>query len=386
MRTFRVPAGHPFLKLTRDSSEPGRLEMLMRRSGLLATALAILLGTAVAAQAELTSISGSVYAGVQEIAMGSPGGTATASDSYPDPSANLPLQVVARLFAANDEAAAAVAAQFADPRDLNQPNPEEFALNVALLSTTPNIRYTATTYAQEVRGVLFTQSEFPLREEGESVPLLGQLFVDGALAVFSPASATDLTGAEVTLRITIVMQVPGQDEQQLFAGTVGLTGGPAGRVERVAAGGFPTATLIHENLGPYIDDFALFEVLILPRLTIVYAYTATIGQEFDLVARVEVMAENAAGEVGVAAVIGSPVDAIQEVIATVSGEAVAGKTLALLQQKRADPTGEPAFAVRSPVPGFLPGCGLFGIEGLLGCLALAGFRFCRVPRFRRPIA
>ena len=336
--------------------------------------------TATAVRAEITAITGSTQAQVQQFRPGAADETDQASDAYPDPTATLPLQIVARLVAEGEDGAASVAVQFADPEELTQPNPEEFAVNLALLSAAADVRYDATATAQENRSIVFTTADFPLRESGETVPLVGQLFVDGALAVFSPSSSIDLTDATVTLRITIVKQVAGHADETVFTGSVGLQGGADGAVTRSAGGSFPTLTLIQSDLSIFIDDFALFEVLIIPRLTIRYDYDATIDEAFTLQATVVVEAANAAGEVGVAAVIGAPVDAIQEVITAVRGDTSATKTIDALQKEREDPTGEPAFP-QTARP-LLPFCGWLGFESLLGFAALAGYRYSR-PYARR---
>ena len=329
--------------------------------------------------AEIITISGSAQAAVQEFRSGQPGDTDEASDSYPATS-TLPVQVVARLLVEGDDgAAASVAAQFADPRDLPQHNPEEFAINLALLSVSENIRYTAQATTQEVRGVVFRPADFPGRQAGETVSLIGQLHVDGALVVFSPSAGRDLTGASVYLRITVVKEVEGSEDQTLLTGRIGLLGGENGAVTNSAEGDFPTATLVRSNLAAVIDDFDLFEVLIIPRLTINYDYQATLDESFTLRVTVTVDAANAENQVGVAAIVGTPVDMIQEVISAAQGELNANKIISALEQERVNPTGTIAFATARPM---LPLCGLLGFEFILGLAALTGLRCRRWPRRR----
>ena len=325
-------------------------------------------------QAEITSIAGSVAVAVQEYQLGQAGNTDQANDSYPGTSSQLPLQVVARLNTGAD-AAASVAAQFADPTDSNQPNPEEFAMNLALLSVSDEIRYSGTATLQESRGITYLSSEpdFRGRAEGETVPIVGRFYVDGALAIFSPSASRDLTGANVTLRITVVKHTSGQDDETVFTGAVGLTGGTNGAVTRTFEGSFPTLTLIYSDLSLFIADFNLFRVLIIPRLAISYSYSAVIGEPFTLQATVEVDAANAENEVGVVAILGTPVDSIQEVISAAQSNSAATKTINALTTERANPTGDPAFPSTSqPI---LPFCGLFGFEMIAGFTCLVGMRF-----------
>ena len=357
--------------------------MQVRRSWLapVATVLVALLANPV--RAEVTSIAGLTDVTVQQYVSGQPTTQDHASDAYPEPNGLLPLQVVARLLEEQDEsAAAAVAAQFADPLASTGLNPEEFAINLALLSISKTVRYTGRAKTQETRGIVYAASDFPGHETGDTLMLTGKLFVDGALSIFSPRAARDLTGAQVYLKITVVKQVEGHEDEAVYNGRVGLEGGPNGSVKQVAGGDFPTLTLIRSDLAVFVDDFDVFELLIIPRLTINYNYPATIGQPFSLQVTVEVDAANAEDEVGVTAIIGTPVDSIQEVIAAAQGQSAATKTINALTNERANPTGTPAFPEATSARPFVPVCGLFGCELLLGVGALVGLRSCRPLRRR----
>ncbi|MFH1746035.1 MAG: hypothetical protein ABIG44_03210 [Planctomycetota bacterium] len=352
------------------------------RTSWLTTGILILPLLAWPVHAEIVSIAGSVAVTVQEYQGGDVTDTVQQNARYPEAGVVLPLQVVARTLDEADPplSAASVAAQFADPQTSTQLNPEEFAINLALLSLSDEIRYTAQATSQEHRDILFSPNEFINGVAGETVTLTGRLYVDGALVVFSPSAGRDLTGAEVTLEVTIVKQVAGRADETVFSGQVSVMGGEGGTVNHSATGDMPTSTLIHSNLAVYIPDFDIFEVLIIPNLAIDYSYDATLGEAFTLVATVAVQAANAEDEVGVAAVIGSPLDAVQEVIAAAQGESAANKTITALQQERSDPTGVLAFPAQSQ-PMFLPACGLFSIELAIGMVALIGVR-C-YPSYRR---
>jgi hypothetical protein len=325
------------------------------------------------APGEILSFSGSAAATVQEFRSNEAGQTQSVSDAFPEPTATLPLQVIAELVFNEHDAAAAAAAQFADPNGVTTPNPEEFAMNLALVSVVPDVSYTGTATSQEFRQIVFTTSEFPLRPEGTTLNFTGKLFLDGALAVFAPSADRDLTGANISLHVTVVKQVSGQDDQTVFSGSVTLEGTGPASVDSTAAGDFPTATLIRTNLAAFINDFQVFEVLIIPSVTVNYTFPGTIGETFTLAAKVEVEGQNLGDNVGVAAVIGTPLDTIRQVIAAAKGDSTATKTITALTQEREDPTGTPAFPTART---FLPGCGLFGFEFLLGVGALAGLR-CR---------
>ncbi|MGD8450340.1 MAG: hypothetical protein PVJ57_00850 [Phycisphaerae bacterium] len=330
-------------------------------------------------RAEVTSTTGAVSVTVHEYVNDQAGVSDTINLQYPSTGITLPVQAVVRLlYQGDDPAAAAVAAQLADPGELSLSNPEEFAVNLALLSISPDIRYTAQASSQETRGIIFTTEDFPGRQDGDTLTVIGRLYIDGALAVFSPVAARDLTGASVYLRVTVVQTTPTGSET-VFSGRVGLEGAAAGAVSRVAEGDFPTTTLIRTNLASFVDDFEVFEVLIIPSLRIAYDYPVTIGEEFSLRATVEVEAANATDQVGVSAIVGTPVDSIQEVISAAQSASAASKFITALEAERANPTGTAAFPSATPI---LPACGLFGFEFLVGAAALAGLRCASWPRRR----
>jgi len=350
--------------------------------------LALLLAVlAPAGFAEVTTLSGLALVQVEELRFGSPGDSSVVSDTFPGTSGELPLQVAASLVSSdpNLPAAAAAAAQFADPRTLAQPNPEEFAINLALASRSEHVRYTAHATAQETRGVRFAPGELsPGSQAGDQVELMGRLFLDGALAVFAPHAEADLRDASVRLHVSIVKRTVGEDDETLFDGEIELVGLPNGMARVGARGDFPVAQLVQTDLAAASDEFAAFSVLILPQLDLDYPYTATVGQPFELIARLEVEAESPAGDAGVAAVIGTPVDALGTVIGLTRDKATAEKFLAALERERANPTGEPAFPrAQAPLLGL---CGLFGFESLLGLLALVGLGSGLRGARRRPAA
>ncbi|MFQ5805998.1 MAG: hypothetical protein ACE5I3_06065 [Phycisphaerae bacterium] len=362
---------------------------MSRQAAMVGTVLAVMLAAlAPPATAEITSIAGFAQAEATEFRSGAQGDTDRATESFPGTAAALPLQVIAQLVSSdpNEEAAAAVAAQFADPRELAQPNPEEFAINLALNSVSPNVRYQARAISRETRGVLFSAGELgALSEEGDTVDLTGRLFLDGALTLLAVDPNKDLTGASVLLRVTVVQSSEGQQDQTVFSGAVELRGTTGGDATVVAEGNFPTTQLIRTNLAIISQDFAAFHVLIIPNITIDYSYSATVGQPFTLRATVEVEAANVADESGVAAVIGTPTDTLTQVIGLTQGQQVAANTVKALSDERENPTGEPAFPPTQPFffPLF-PFCGALGFEALIGVAALVGLRrFASPHRYSR---
>lgn len=337
------------------------------------------------APAEIVSIAGRVEARVRQLEGGEVTARDSASDIYPEGSPELPLRVRARLRAFGDDgpAAGSVAAQFADPLLLDQPNPQEFAINLALDSATPEIHHAAEALCEETRQVLFSPAELgPNAQPGTLVPVRGRIFLDGALAIFAAASGRDLTGATVRLRVTVVQSVPGEADRTVFAGTVELRGASDGRATRHATGDIPAGTLLLTSLSVLPAEFPAFNLLLLPELQLDYSYAAPVGQPFTLRATVRLDATNAADRCGVVAMLGAPVGTLTRVLELTRGTQVAGEFVAALEDQRdaaRDQAASPPAAGGPP----LPACGLLGLPALLTLLGLVGLRQLGRSRFRR---
>ena len=330
--------------------------------GLTASAVALLWTSATLA--EITDIAGYVRAEVVQRMGGSTADTDRATDSFPETSTELPLQVIATLInvGENMPGAAAAAAQFADPRTLAQPNPEEFAANLSLYSVGADVSYTGNTLLRETREVTFLSSEFPASAEGDPVDVIGRLFLDGALTIFALDSSQDLTGATVELAVTIVQRTAGLEDQTVFSGTLELRGAVDGDADLLAGGDFPTSRLIRTDLSIISADFAAFHVLIIPGITIDYPYQAVVGQPFTLEATVEVNAANVGGDMGVAAVLGTPTDTLQQVINVTQDAVVASDFVSAIDNERDNPTGELAFPQQLAPFMLLPSCACWGLR------------------------
>jgi hypothetical protein len=327
---------------------------------------------AMPAEAEIISFGGSASAAIQEFRATPTGNTDSDSETFPGTGVTLPLQVIARLADSDEEAAGSVAAQFADPNLVAGPNPEEFAFNLALNSLSPEIYYTAQASTEEVRGVQISAAEAGVAE-GEVGQFIGRVFIDGALAIFAVQDLTDLTGAQITFRVTVVQQTEGQADQEVFAGTLSMTGGANRSVTFAADGDFPTSGVIDADLAALDPQLSVFRVAILPNLIVEYPFEARVGEAFTLRARISADAANRPGGAGVLAVLGTPLDTLQEVIQLTRDQVAAQKMMTALQQERAAPTGKETFP-ENPLAKLFPACGLFGFESLLGVCGLFALR------------
>ncbi len=350
---------------------------------IIAVAVAIGIGSAVPAPAEILDVSGSARIELQEFLDGSPRDSNLAFDSYPGSQTELPIQVVVRLDSpdADAPAAASGAAQFADPQTSGEPNPSEFAVNLALNSRSSRIGYESNTRVVETRVIRFAAGEIDADSiDGGVESLFGRLFLDGALAVFADSDEIDLTGTNLTVRVTIGLQQGSLAEEAIFTGAISVIGQPAGEIDVTADGAFPVDSLVLSDLGGVLGGSEVFLLLVLPNLEIDFVYDVIVGQRATLTAVLEVEAASAP-LCGVAAVLGTPTDAINEVISITESAELAGKVLDEIQRERANPTGALAADLydlggepRSPL---LPLCGLFGFEWAAGLALLGGWRVVR---------
>jgi len=321
------------------------------------------------AWAEITSLAASVSAFIQEFNYGQATRIDQAEDQFSPTAGALPLQVLARLTQVDQLAAGSVAAQFADPRTLPGPNPEEFAMSLALNSLGPDTSYAAMASIEEVRTVRFDSAEVGGRPSGSTVRLRGRVYLDGALALFAARTIEDLTGVNVGVTVTITAEMEGRDPRQVFFGKLSLAGGPNFQVISDVAGDLPTAGILENDLAETDPNLRVFQVLVFPNLVIDYPYQAVVGKPLVLRAVVQLEASNQPNGIGVAAVLGTPFQTLEEVIGTTAGEAAAKQMADTLRAERNGPTGRPAF---DALPGrrqpLAAGCGLLGLESVIALL------------------
>ena len=295
--------------------------------------------------------------------------------AYPATSGTLPIQTIADLLAPDDEAAAAVGAQFADPTTLNQTNPGEFAVNLALSSVSEQYRYAGQAVIVEKREIEFSPAEVG-RANGQTVDLIGTLFVDGILALFGDTAGKDLSGAEVSLRVEILTMPRTADPNtasptQVFNGEVAISGDADGGATTLVTGDFPRDALFIANLANLTPDFETAQVAAFPVVAIDYNYQAVVGEPFELIARLTVDGANREGGTAVVCLLGTPADQLAQVITVTQGADAAKHLEALLLDERESPTG-PSYAelygeTIESVGGL---CAPIGFTSLLGLMAL----------------
>lgn len=332
--------------------------------------------------AETLGFTGAADAKVTPVVDGVAGAAVETSLAYPSTAATLPLQAVARIIDEDHEAAGVCGAQFADPTTVAGPDTDEFAIQFALASITDGVGFTTSGRTEELREVRFTSAELGNPPAGTNVELEGRLFLDGALAIFANQSVTELSGTSAQLRVIVTREAGGQPPQTVFDGGIQVDGRAGLNTGITFEGEFPTFGVFTTDLSAVDESLAVFRVVVFPGLVIPYTYSAAPGETFALRAAIEVQGAIPGGGAGAAAVLGTPIQVLTEVVTNVSDGDTASKMTAALEAERENPTGGPAAddmqddLVLGPF-GFLRACGLFGVESLVLLSLLCGLSWSR---------
>jgi hypothetical protein len=351
-------------------------------------AVALLLGLSTAsATADITSLAARITADVLERVSGDPGERDTQDTAYPDGVDALPAQAIARVFSLDDTGAGVAAAQFADPQtatadDLSD-NPEEFALSVTLSSIGELVDYDAIAEVVETRGVRLAALDLGV-SPGQNVNLIGRFYLDATLVVFAIDPAVDLSAVTASVDITVVQRFSNETTRTVFEGNVLLEGAAAGTTSLSTDGSITTDNIEEIDLSDVDPELGVFRAYVVPALIFEYPYEAIADQEFEFITTVQVEATNTGNNVGVAAVLGAPLDAFQDAITGSSGANTAKRMTRALQDARTRSaenirTTDPLETLIQTQP-LVPLCGLFGVEMLLGVVGVAGLRLARFGR------
>jgi hypothetical protein len=318
-----------------------------------------LLSTAVTA--EVTAIEGSAEVTIRQLRNGAQTDFNTAFKNFPETTDVFPLRVIASIFSLDPgaEGGGVAIAQLADPTELFQPNPAEFAINMAIDSRAADLRYDGRARLIEQRSILLGPADTGA-EDGQTATVRSRLFLDGALALHAVAAGADMTGAGAVLSLTVNYAGP-DGARTLFTGEIALDGAAGGNAAASSSGGLATALLFLADLSNSVDEFAVLRALIIPNLEIEYVYDVVTGQPFTLTATLDLKVDHPGDGVGASAVIGTPVDALARVLEVTSGEPATTKLIRALQDARAAPSGDVVGgqAPRLTAPGL---CGLLGFE------------------------
>ncbi|MCH7886038.1 MAG: hypothetical protein IIC01_12435 [Planctomycetes bacterium] len=357
-------------------------------------------GFSIVVQAAIVATDGTVSTIVQELLNGQPGSVNSDRKVLDGDISRLPL-ISSTALTSTDLAGGVVSlgqavVELADPARLDQPNPEELALEVACFSTAETVSYVVTGLARETRTILFSDStttpeiDFSLSSTREVESLV---FLSGAVVIWSVEQRPDLSGMSAELYISIS---GGTDAAPLFETSLAF-GGDLDNVDSPASNGpirferLGLDELINGGLDARsaeilrgVSQEGLLLIFMIPSQEHAYTYVVNANEPLTLTAEFETRVRNVPGGTGVAATLGRPFNGLAEFISRslpgVDGSAVE-RSVNLAMASRAE--GRPSRdAAREHVPAVAM-CGTLGIVPLT--LIGLGLLLMQL-RFGRPAA
>ena len=214
----------------------------------------------------------------------------------------------------------------ADPARLDQPNPEELALEVACFSTAETVSYVVTGLARETRTILFSDStttpeiDFSLSSTRE---VESRVFLSGAVVIWSVEQRPDLSGMSAELYISIsggTDAAPLFETSLAFDGDLDNVGSPASngpiRFERLGLdelinGGLDARSA---EILRAVNQEGLLLIFMIPSQEHAYTYVVNANEPLTLTAEFETRVRNVPGGTGVAATLGRPFSGLAEFI------------------------------------------------------------------------
>jgi len=280
--------------------------------------------------------------------------------------------------------------EFSDPTRLNQPNPEEFALEVACFSAVPSVSYSVRGSVVESRRIVFATpgSELAPPEIGFEADgtreIESRVFLSGAVIVWSTQSLANLDELFGELRMKVSRE--GVDAP-LFSSAVLVSGAQEGRVDITTEGPirieevdpttlFPTAPEVVSALG------TLF-IVVIPAQEHAYTYTVTADEPLVLTATLTTQVRNLPDGTGIAATLGRPFENLAAVVnmtPRVDGRAIEQSINKAISDGALGLVPPRILPVPSPRGGW---CGAFGGEAATLLLIPAGLLARSSPRRRR---
>ena len=352
-------------------------------------AVVTLLAPAVQAMGAVLAVDASIATVVQELIDGRPASVNAADDSRQPDGSNVPLLATADVVSTDLEGILVAQgrgfAVFADPTRLDQPNPEELALEAACYSNAELVSYLVTASTVENRTLLFNRSEFEFAVDGTRV-VESRVFLSGAMVFWSTAPGTDLSGtsSEISFSVSRVgVEAPLFQARAALLGNGGSvstqTEGPIQiqsiRLDELAERGVDADTIA--ILQQVADEGSLI-IIVIPLQEHAYHYVARAGESFELTARLDARIRNAPNGTGAAVAMGRPFGELAEFIE----QGLPGVKGALLERalnEAMNPGSVPDSSGETPStnPRRSAPCGVLGAEAIgmmLAPLALLSLR------------
>ncbi len=277
-------------------------------------------------------------------------------------------------------------AEFSDPTRLDEPNPEEFALEVACFSSADAVSYSVTSQAEEARTVVFTTSGSALAPpeidfgSTSTRSVESRIFLSGAVIFWSTESGRELDDMLSEFRVTVTRE---DSDTVLFQTTLAIDGGDTGRLRRGSTGPIRSEVVTLDDLRDAgvdeetlsilaaVENEGTLIVVVIPPQEHPYTYTVTADEPLVLRAELSARVQNLPGDTGVAATLGRPfenlVDFIEEGLPGVDGSVLQRSVNAILRARAIGLVTPPASSARWPASNL---CGALGFESaaLLGLM------------------
>ncbi len=289
-----------------------------------ALAVALLAGP-ILSKAEVIRLDASIKTQSVELINGQERSSDEAFEEFAVTSSALPLQVQSNLMLpTRDGSFVAMSSGFADfrePRLGIGANPSEFGLEAICYSVDPEVGYRVNSKGSEARGIRFSRREL-LTSSTDPKTVISTINLSGLIIAWTENSGLDLTGLDGSLRF-IVEQVRTSAEEEtgdtiehretVYEIELGVEGVAEGFVHPFIAGVgsflFGGPELVQSLVGPnmFTDAFGNMGnawVMVIPEQVLPYAYQASVDEEFDLVASLELNIANVPDGTGIAAVFG----------------------------------------------------------------------------------
>jgi hypothetical protein len=328
----------------------------------------------------VVAVDASVVTAVQELIDGQPASVSADDDSRNANGSNLPLLAAADVVSTDLEGSLVAHgrgfATFADPTRLDQPNPEELALETACFSNAESVSYLVTASAVETRTLRFARSEVTFASDGTR-DVESSVFVSGAIVFWSADPGADLGG--MSSEISVIVSRGGV-EAPLFQTSLVVQGDGQGGVASEADGPIEFETIgLNELADRGVDeatigilqqvaDQGVLIVLAIPLQEHTYRYIARANEPFELSAKLEAHIRNAPNGTGVAVAVGRPfselADFIEQGLPGVKGESLQRAVNDSVAARAGGGHMAPSDGTARDVPRWTP-CGALGGEALL---------------------
>jgi hypothetical protein len=372
MHSHLIPLGSVWGKGTMEQGLiwPGTSPISQRRAcmkslpRLLLLAIAGVFTCAVELPAAVTEVRGSAETSIIQYLGVAPIQADFSQEIVPLTKPELPATAQADLDRLDSEGSTSAAAQAV--ARLESPaiggSPNDVGLDLSAFSDDDLTGWRLESIVNETR--VMNLSALELGATGTNSPatsVTSKVVISGVMIIAALDTATDLTGVEVNLTVSVTQSRPGRSPATVLSGDVALIGHPNGQVSvDRASGAFEGVSLPVIDFNGGSESVALAKAVLLTGLTLPYEYGISAGEEFKLDLSVRSQVITRPGGIGAAATFGVPQGALGVVFEKVKHDN-RGRDLAEVISQHVDTTGQAYVDNPAPLP-FFSICGASSVE------------------------